>query len=162
MQDDYDHAVFSAELDKIKKAFPGLKESPDKLKFDDLGGYHFMIGMPYYNEPDVLGEGTNAELLAKAKKYKKGKFFLYELKLSDNSTIVGFELGKRTKKFVKKVGRANAAVLPWSIVIENGRATALSAKYYIAISYPLLTMNDFMGIATIPGAVQKELSKPFK
>jgi len=38
----------------------------------------------------------------------------------------------------------------------------LNAKYYIAISYPLLTMTEFMGIATVPDAVTKSLQKIFK
>ena len=69
---------------------------------------------------------------------------------------------KRTNKFVKKIGRANAAILPYCLTIENGQATALSAKYYIAVSYPLLDMNGFMGIMTIPGAVIKDYEKIFK
>jgi len=162
MQDDFDYDVFAAQLDAINKAFPGLKGSKDKLKFEKLAGFHFMIGMPYYNEPDVLGESTNEELLAKAKKYKKGKYLVFALKLSDNSTLLGYDLSKRTKKFVKKIGRRNGAILPWTIAIENGKATALNAKYYIAISYPLLDMGGFMGIATVPGAIMKELSKPFR
>lgn len=162
MQDDFDYDVFAAQLDAINKAFPGLKESPDRLKFEDLAEFHFMMGMPYYNEPDILAEGTNEELLAKAKKYKKGKYLVFALKLSDNSTLLGYDLSKRTKKFVKKIGRQNAAILPWTIAIKNGKATALNAKYYIAISYPLLDMGGFMRIATVPGAITKELSKPFK
>ena len=162
MQDEYKHSVFNAELENINKTFTALKASNDKLKFDDLAGFHFMMGMPYYNESDELGKGTNEELLLKAKEYKKGKLKIFELKLSDSSYLLGYELGKRTKKFVKKIGRANAAILPWCISIENGVATALNAKYYIAISYPLLTMGDFMGIATVPGAIEKDLSKPFK
>lgn len=162
MQDDFEYDVFAAQLDAINKAFPGLKESPDRLNFDALAGFHFMMGMPYYNEPDVVGEGTNEELLAKARNYKKGKYLVFELKLSDNSTLLGYDLGKRTKKFVKKIGRQNAAILPWTISVENGKAKALNAKYYIAISYPLLDMGGFMGIATVPGAITKELSKPFK
>ena len=162
MQDDFNYDVFAAQLASVNKAFPGLKGSKDKLKFEDLADFHFMIGMPYYSDSDELAEGTNETLLLKLKNYKKGKFVVFTLKLSDNSTLVGYELGKRTKKFVKKIGRANAAILPWTISIENGKAVALNAKYYIAISYPLLTMNDFMGIATVPGAVTKELTKPFK
>lgn len=164
MQKEYNHAVFGGALDKIKAAFAGLKESPDKLAFDDLAGYHFMMGMPYYEEPDMLGEaGASTEAtLAKAKKFKKGKNVVFELKLSDNSTLIGYELGKRTKKFVEKIGRQNAAILPWCVSIENGQAKALNAKYYIAISYPLLDMGGFMGIATVPGAITKELEKPFK
>ena len=162
MQDDYKQEVFVAELDKINKAFPGLKASPDKWEYDGLAGYHFMISMPYYEDVDVVGKGTNEELLAKAKKYKKGKGLIFELKLSDKTTLLGYALSKRTSKFVKKIGRQNAAILPFCVTLSDGKATALSAKYYIAISYPLLDMNGFMGIMTIPGAVIKDYEKVFK
>ncbi|MBU1659607.1 hypothetical protein KKG72_11255 [bacterium] len=162
MQDEYNHTVFNAQLEKINKAFPNLKDSEDKMKFDNLAGYHFMIGMPYYSDVDKLGDGTTEELLAKAKEYKKGKSLIFELKLSDNSYLVGYDLGKRTKKFVEKIGRANAAILPYAISIENGIASSMEAKYYIALSYPLLTMTEFTTIASIPGAIAKDLEKPFK
>lgn len=162
MQEEYDHSVFNAALTSIKTAFPGLKPSKDVWDFDGLAGYHFMISMPYYKDVDTMDQGPNAELLAKAKKYKKGKGLVFELKLSNNTTLLGYALGKRTSKFVKKIGRANAGILPYCITIENDKATALSAKYYIAISYPLLDMNGFMGIMTIPGAVIKDYEKVFK
>ena len=162
MQDDYKHSVFNAQLESINKAFPGLEASVDKWDFDGLNGYHFMLGMPYYEEPDLLGEGDNSELIARAKAYKKGKGLIFELKLSETSTLLGYSLGKRTSKFVKKVGRANASILPYCVSVEDGKATALSAKYYIALSYPLLDMGGFMGIMTVPGAVIKDLTKPFK
>ena len=104
----------------------------------------------------------NAIPIAKAKAYKKGKAIVFELKLSETSTLLGYDLGKRTKKFVKKIGRANAAILPWCVSVENGQAKALNAKYYIALSYPLLDMGGFMGIATVPGAITKDLEKAFK
>lgn len=162
MQEEYNHTIFNAELEKINKAFPGLSRSKDEWDFDGLAGYHFMIGMPYYKDIDEVGKGTNTELLAKAKSYKKGKGFIFELKLSETSTLVGYALSKRTSKFVKKIGRANAAILPYCFTIENGKVTALNAKYYIAISYPLLDMNGFMKIMTIPGAVIKDYEKVFK
>ncbi|MBU0720701.1 hypothetical protein KJ877_05120 [bacterium] len=162
MQDKYEHAVFNAQFEAINSAFPGLKNSADKMKYDDLAGYHFMVGMPYYDDVDELGEGATAELLEKAKNFKKGKLIIFELKLSDNCFLVGYDLSKRTKKFVEKIGRANGAILPYTIAIEDGKATSMEAKYYIALSYPLLTMTEFTTIATVPGAVAKELEKPFK
>jgi hypothetical protein len=162
MQDEYNHGIFSAQLESLHSAFADLVDSADKMKFDDLAGYHFMIGMPYYKDVDVLGTGTNAELLAKAKAYKKGSLLVYELKLSQTSTLLGYDLGKRTKKFVEKIGRANAAILPYSVSIENDKATSLEAKYYIALNYPLLTMTTFTTIATVPGAIAKDLGKVFK
>jgi hypothetical protein len=161
MQDDYNHAVFNAQLEAINGAFAGLSGSDDKLKFNDLAGYHFMMGMPYYEDSDELSSGSNDDLLSKAKGYKNGKELIFELKLSEKSTLLGYELGEKTKKFVKKIGRANAAVLPYCIAVEDGKASALAAKYYLAVSYPLLSMSEFMTIAPVPGAIAKDLAKPF-
>lgn len=162
MQDDYQADVFEAQLSSLNSAFKGLEGSVDKLDEDDLSGYNFMFGMPSYEDADELAEASNGELLEKVRSYKKGKKVIFELKLSDKSTLVGYDLDKRTKKFVKKIGRANAAVLPYCISIEDGVATALGAKYYLAVSYPLLSMGEFMTISTVPGAINKDLSKPFK
>jgi len=162
MQDEYNGAVFEAQLVAIKSQFDGLKESSDRLNANDISEYHFMMGMPYYEDKDLLAKGANAALVKKAREYKKGKLLVFELKLSENSTLFGYDLGKRTKKFVKKIGRANAAVLPYCISVENGVATSLEAKYYLAVSYPLLTMSTFTTIATVPGAIKKDLEKVFK
>jgi hypothetical protein len=162
LQDDYNHATAQAALDAINKAFPGLKPSEDKWEFDELAGYHFMMGMPYYEDYSILGEGDQAELVAKADGYKKGKNVIFKLELSDNSVLYGYALGKKTSKFVKKIGTQNSNVLPYCVLVENGKAKALSAKYYLAISYPRLTMGEFMTIATVPGAIEKDLKKAFK
>jgi len=162
MQDEYKTDIFEAQLDAIRKEFPDLKGSKDKMDEDELAEYHFMMGMPYYEDSDILAKGVNELLLQKARKYKKGKQLIFELKLSDSVTLLGYDLAKRTKKFVKKIGRANAAILPYTISVENGVASSLEAKYYIALSYPLLTMSTFTTIATVPGAIKKDLQKAFK
>lgn len=162
MQKEYNHAVFSKVKAKIESAFPSLKDSEDKMSFSNLAGFHFMIGMPYYEDVEVLGEGTTAELIAKAKNYKKGADVAFELKLSDNTTLLGYALGGGTKRFVSKIGRQNAGLMPYPVVISGGKATMLKAEYYIALSYPLLTMMEFGGIASVPGDIIKDLNKPFK
>ncbi len=162
MQDDYEEKVFDAQLKAINSAFPNLKGSLDKKDFDDLADYHFMFGMPYYEDIEELSEGSQAELITRAREYKNGKLVIFELKLSDTSTLFGYALGKKTSRFVKKVGRANAAVLPYCISIENGVATSLAGKYYLAVSYPLLSMGEFMTISSVPGAITNDLRKTFK
>ncbi|MCK9472241.1 hypothetical protein [Sulfurimonas sp.] len=162
MQNDYNHETFTAIKDKIEEVFTGLTPSEDKMAFKNLAGFHFTIGMPYYEDVEVLGEGTNEELLAKLREYKKGKEIAFELKISDDTTLVGYELGRGTKRFVKKTGRENAGLLPWPIVVSGGKATMLKAEYYIALNYPLLGMLQFGGIASVPGDVIKDLNKPFK
>jgi hypothetical protein len=162
MQEEFNYDVFAHELSQINKTLGGLEESADALNFDDLGEYHFMINMPYYSDVVEIGDGVHEELLSKARDYKKGKLLLFELKLSKNSTIVAYDLSKRTKKFVEKIGRENASVLPYCVSIEGEKATIMDAKYYLAIAYPSLSMAQFTTIATVPGAISKELAQTFR
>lgn len=159
MQDDYKHAPAAANLAALEKAFGPLKDSTDKWAFSGLGGYHFMVGMPYYADMTVVGEGNTADLVAKA---QKAKGTTAVVKLSDDRYVAFVMLDRRTNGFVKKIGTQNGQILPWAVLIENGQAKALSAKYFIAISYPLLTMSEFMTIATVPGAIENDLKKIFK
>lgn len=159
MQGEYNHATAAAELAALEKAFGPLKDSVDKWEFAGLAGYHFMVGMPYYEEMMVVGEGSTADLVAKA---QKAKGTTAVVKLSDDRYVAFVEMDRRTNGFVKKVGTQNGQLLPWAVLIEGGQAKALSAKYFIAISYPSLTMNEFMTIATVPGAIENDLKKIFK
>ena len=162
MQDDFILDVYQNELNNIKANFHDLEDSEGELSFTTLSNYHFMMSMPYYRDMLELGEGNNGNLVEKLKSYKNSKYFVFELKLSDSSTLIGYDLERETKKFVTKIGRNNAAVLPYCISIENSKARALAPKYYLAISYPSLTMNQFTTIATVPEAIIEELSKPFQ
>jgi len=162
MQKEYDHAAFSKVKSKIESTFAGLKGSEDKMEFDDLAGFHFTFGMPYYEDNKKLGSGTNAELMDKLKSYKKGKGFVFELVIDEDTTLVGYKIGRGTERFAKKIGRQNAGLLPWTIVIDAGKATMLQAEYYIALTYPQLGMGQFAGIASVPGDIIKDLKKPFK
>ena len=161
-QKSYDATAAMALLKRINTTFPGLKNSKDSLAFDDLPGYHFMMGMPYYRDWIKVGEGDNATLLNKIKAYKGGKYTLFNLSLPGGATLVGFTLGKRTAKFTKKIGTHNAAVLPYTILIQGNAAWILDPKYYLALNYPTLTMSQFMTIATVPGAIEKDCTKVFR
>jgi hypothetical protein len=159
MQKEYSHATASAVLGSLEKAFGSLKDSTDKWEFAGLAGYHFMVGMPYYEDMSVVGEGSTANLVAKA---QAAKGTTAVVKLGEDRYVAFVSLDRRTNGFVKKIGTQNGQLLPWAVLIEDGQAKALSAKYFIAISYPLLTMTEFMTIATVPGAVEADLKKIFK
>lgn len=159
MQKEYSHSTASAALGSLEKAFGPLKDSADKWEFDGLAGYHFMVGMPYYEDMSIVGEGSTADLVAKA---QKAKGTAAVVKLGDDRYVAFVEMDRRTNGFVKKIGTQNGQVLPWAVLIEGGQAKALSAKYFIAISYPALTMTEFMTIATVPGAIENDLKKIFK
>ena len=162
MQDDYNAKVFESELANINKIFTGLTDSIDMLDEDDIAGYHFMMGMPYYEDPDELAEGKTTDLLKQVQSYNKGKNVVFTLKLNNDSYLVGYDLSADTKKFIAKIGRVNASVLPYMISIEKGMATSLEAKYYLALCYPLLSMGEFTTISSVPGEIKDDLSKPFE
>jgi hypothetical protein len=161
LQDDYDYATAQKVADKLKAALGEGTPSPDKQDYDELGGYHFMMGMPYYEDMDELAEGDDAALLKKLEAFEGGKHIVFKLDLGEGRTLVGYELADETEKFVNKIGAQNAEVLPYTVLIEDGKATALAAKYYLAVSYPLLSMGQFMTIAGVPGTIEKELKQPF-
>lgn len=159
MQDEYIHAKFSAVKGKIETAFPGLKPSVDeKMDFDDLSEYRYTMMNPRFDEQPVLAEGTHDELMKRLKKKKT----IFKIELSPTSTLVGYKLGGSTKRFTKKTGRQNGAILPYCIAVSEGKATMLHGEYYIALNYPNLGMITFGTIALIPGAINSDLEKAFK
>ncbi|MDD2829263.1 MAG: hypothetical protein PHW18_06780 [Sulfuricurvum sp.] len=157
MQKDFKQSASLKVLNSLKKAFGSLKDSEDAWDAKGLANYHFMMGMPYYEDMDTVGSGSTADLVAKAKA-AKGTV----VQVGADRYVAFVELDKRTSGFVKKIGSQNGEILPYAVLIEGGQAKALNAKYYIAISYPLLTMTEFMGISTVPDAITKGLQKIFK
>jgi hypothetical protein len=153
LQKDYNAGAASSTAKALKSALGKLSPTKDALDSDDLSDYHFMIGMPYYQDMLELKKG------AKGIKDKKK---LFALKLPNGSTLYGVKLGKAAESFIDKIGEDKALVLPYTILIENGTAYALHAKYYLAISYPLLTMGQFMKISSTPDTIERALKKAVK
>ena len=159
MQDEYDSALATQTLERLRTAFPGVENSKDLVKFSRLERYHFMASMPYYEDMEEVASGSNELLLKKA---RASKTVVYEQHLDNGSVVLGISLSKRTKKFVKKIGYENGGLLPYPVLIEDNKAKILAPKYYIAVMYPLLSMSEFMAIATTPGAIEKECEKIFR
>ncbi len=157
LQDDFDEKAANKILSKLIDKFPSLDNSKDTLKYQLLAKYQFMKGMPYYENMIDVASGDNL-----LEKIKDNKNVLFTQTLENGSTLIGIKLAKRTNKFTKRIGRNNAAMLPYPILIENGKAKILDPKYYIAYMYPKLTMSEFMTIATIPDAMIKDCEKVFR
>ncbi len=159
LQDDFDKAAATKVLDKLNQTFEGLQNAKDGMEFDDLGGYHFAMSMPYYEDMESVASGENAKLIEKA---KASSSVVFELTLDNGVILLGVKLDKRTTKFAKKIGAENASAIPYTILIENGEAKILAPKYNLALHYPLLSMTGFMTIATVPGAIIKDCKKIFQ
>ncbi|MBE0499397.1 MAG: hypothetical protein IBX43_09205 [Campylobacterales bacterium] len=162
MQNEADYAALNAIKERLNSALGSLNETSDKWEYAALADYHFMVGMPYYQDSVVIGEGDSEELMKKAQTYKKGALHLFTLKIAEGKYLVGYDLDKRTAKFPEKIGTHNSGLLPYTVLIENNEARILAPKFYLAVSYPQLTMGEFMKIATVPGAIEKDLSRAFK
>ena len=161
MGEAYDGKMVEKVVEKLNKAFKGLENSQDKLKFTLLPKYRFMEGMPYYKDMVVVAKDKDANALLEKLK-AKGKALKFVEKIGPDSYLVGVGLGKRTSKFIKKIGYHNAFLLPYPILIEKGVAKIMEPKYYISINYPGLKMSNFMKIATIPDAIINDCQKLFK
>ncbi|SFV62072.1 hypothetical protein MNB_SV-6-353 [hydrothermal vent metagenome] len=160
MQDDFDKKAISPVLESIREAFPKLHNCKDVLKYNLLPKYHFMTAMPYYQDMVTVAEADSTkDLLEKAIASKK---VVFTQQLSKDRFLIGVKLGKRTSKFIKKIGTRNAGLLPYPIIIEDGKAKIMDPKYYIAIMYPALKMSEFMTISTVPGAIEVDTQNIFR
>jgi hypothetical protein len=119
-----------------------------------------MTAMPYYQDMITVAKGNTTEELVKKAKATNNVVFTQEL--SKGRVLIGMNLGKRTAKFIKKIGTRNAGLLPYPVIIEDGEAKIMDPKYYIAIMYPALKMSEFMTISTVPGAIQVDSENLFR
>ncbi|MFK5976850.1 MAG: hypothetical protein QM493_10105 [Sulfurovum sp.] len=157
LQDDYNDKEAKKVLHKLLKQFPKLKNSKDLLKFQLLPKYQFMNGMPQYQDMIEVASGDDLE-----ERVKNNKKILFTQRLNDGSMLVGVKLNKRTNKFTRKIGTNNAGMLPYPVIIKDGKAIIMDPKYYISYMYPLLKMSQFMKIATIPDAMVKDCERAFR
>jgi len=157
IQKEYDESIPKAELKKITDHFSGLINSKDQLKYQLLPNYQFMHGMPKYK--DMVEVAIGSDLLENIQGKKQ---VVFQQKLSNGAVLFGMKFRKRTQKFPYRIGTNNAALLPYPVLIKNGKAYIMDPKYYISVMYPLLKMSEFMTIATIPDAILKETQRVFR
>lgn len=158
LQDKFKYGQFTATLKSLQVALGDLYTVKDEFALAKLPKYHFMMGMPYVDETTTVGEG--ADLIAKL---KGNKYVAYTLQLPNGATLVGHNLVRRTNKFLLKIDAAhNALILPYKSMIKDDKAVILAPKYYLAVSLPLLSMGEFMKIASAPGEIEKDIKRTYK
>ena len=154
MQENYNAQKAESVLKAINHAFANLKASKDKLKATLLPNYQFMFGMPYYKDMITVAKAkTSDALVVKIDK----KSLIYSQKVGKDSYIIGLNLNRSVESFVNKIGKENATLLPYPVMVQNGEAKILDPKYYIAISYPMLKMSQFMSISSVPDEIVENI-----
>ena len=111
-----------------------------------------MIGMPYYDEMITLKSGKKLSV----------KNRVFTLTLPNGSKVIGVRMPRSVESFVSKIGEDKALVLPYLVLIEHGKAMILHPKYYLAISYPRLSMGQFMRISSTPGQIESAIKRLVK
>jgi len=166
LQDDYKADDAKNLNATLTQAFGKLKGSKDGLDADDIAGYHFMMGMPYYE--DMIEVAKGADLTDKLENNAADNI-VFKIKTGD-ATLYGVAMPteKGEKYYVSEIkGEKHAVFLPYMVLIEKDsdgvqEAKILHPKYCLAISYPNLSMGDFMGISGTPGDIEDYFTALFK
>ena len=150
----YKYGDFKATLNALEKVLSSMIPVLQQKEMAKLPEYHFMFGMPYVEDTITVAQHVTSP---------KAGNIAYSLKLPNGATLVGHNLRKKTSAFLNKIHQhKNAQLLPYESMIKDGKATILDPKYYLALSLPNLTMGEFMKIAIIPDAIEKEIEKSYK
>jgi len=153
--------------------------SEKNLTADDLRKYHYTVMMEYFDDPSELaeyddqaeavkavedalaaGEGGTSKVYRVDIPGKDETVFGVALKGQDGDDCSGDEyIMSRIDKSMPR----HTAHLPYEIVVSDGTAYALYARFRIAINWPHLPMvasktgATFMSIMCAPGAIEEAL-----
>ncbi len=163
---------------KLKSTLGFVKTFGPKegLEVDDLPGYHYMFGMPYFDDPvEVADHGSYDKAinaLEKGLAAKRGgisKVFKIEIKggaLYGVAMTDGMSSDKEIMTEIDFKEIRSTPQLPYEMLVDaKGVIYILAAEYRIAINFPDLSMagsNSFMGIMSSPDkiiAVMEEVAK---
>lgn len=133
---------------------------------DNLPGYHYKIFMPFFTDPDNLGtfasfeEGLNI-IRKNLADHKMNTQLVYEQVFPDQKIAV-FGIGLMDSStgephFLPIIGESHIAAMPYQIILQGNKATALPGKYRLALYWPELTMGTFMKIMKTPGQIKDVL-----
>ena len=161
---------------KLKKALAPLGTNSGQsfgskkgLSVDKLKKYHYMMGMPYFDDNHELKEfGSYQEAVSSIDaKLASGvanleKVYSVELK---NKKIKLYGIGLSGEdgeaSFLPTIDIAqpkHTAFLPYEMLVYNNKVYMLHGRFRIALSFPDLSMGTFMKIVSTPGNI-KDLLK---
>lgn len=154
----YKKGQFTKTLNALSKTLGSLKSSSEQLKAKDLPDYHFMMGMPYFDEPVTVASGGKIY-----EQLQGNDKILYRLRLPNGTFLVGHKLTKETNKFLKTLQQThNNQVLPYEAIVYSNKVNIMNPKYYLALSFPKLSMGQFMKISDVPGKIEEDIEAAYE
>lgn len=156
-------------LGQLEPFGPADGKTPKELK-----GYHYMIGMPYFDEPvEIAAFPDHAAAVAAVEAGlaagRGGTRKVYRVEVpGTEDTLFGVALseGCSGDAFVMKEidfkPLRSTGHLPYEVLVTGGKVLALHAKFRIAVNFPDLSMmgsHSFMGIRCAPDAIEDALRR---
>jgi len=139
--------------------------SEDGVKLDDLRKYHYMFGMPRFDDPVELNEFSSyseavSKIDANIRAGVENVKLVYELEVpGKNIKLYGFALsgedGEASFLPTIDIGSPkHTAFLPYEMLVLDDKALMLHGRYRIALSFPDLSMGTFTKIMSTPGNIK--------
>lgn len=153
--------------------------SAEGMTAAQLREYHYMFGMEYFTDPDLLAEYDSQEqaLAAVEKNLAAGvmgvtKVYRVDIPgkaesvfgIASNGALGGGNQQDDAHIMASIDFRSprSTAHLPYEMLVSGGKVYSLSARFRIAINFPDLSMmgtNSFMSIMGAPDAIRTALTR---
>ncbi len=171
------YALLTQHLENAMKAsgpFVGKSfGSKQGLPLTELRKYHYMFGMPYFEDNVELGSFASyaaalAKVQASAKRGVPNVKLLYKVSIPGKDlTLFGFGLSGANGEgqFLPVIDIASpkhTAFLPYEVLVMGNKVLMLHGRYRIALSFPDLTMGTFTKIMSTPGDIEDMLKQLVK
>ncbi len=136
-----------------------------RMSVKDLKGYHYMFGMPYFEDNIVLHTFRNYSeavqtIDANFKRGKKHLIKVYEVALPGQKIKlygVGLRGPSGESNFLPTIDFQyphHTPFLPYEMLVYKNKVYMLHGRYRIALSFPDLSMGTFMKIVSTPGNIE--------
>ena len=141
----------------------GSKKGLSKSK---LMKYHYMMGMPYFDDNVKLASfadfNTACSRIDKNLKNSGASYVKVYEKMIPGTELklygVGLKGSKGETNFMPTIDTASpkhTAFLPYELLVYKNEVFMLHGRYRIALSFPDLTMGTFMKIVSTPGDIEE-------
>lgn len=156
---------------KASDSFVGKQFGSKKgLTVKELRKYHYMVGMPYFDDTVELGSFSNhnaavAKIDLSIKKGIPNVKMVYKVSIPGKElTLYGFALSGENgeSKFMPIIDTnkpKHTAFLPYEVLVIGDKVQILHGRYRIALSFPDLTMGTFTKIMSTPNNIEGLLKK---
>jgi len=167
--------------EKVQKAFQNAMNSMGLYKGDGFGSkkgleveklrkYHYMFGMPYFDDVNELEDfDSHADAVkaidAKLKAGVPNVKLVYKVEIPNTKlTLYGLALSGENgeAKFLPTIditSPKHTAFLPYEMLVNDKEVVMLHGRFRIAIAFPDLTMGTFTKIMSTPGDIEDMLEQ---